>query len=92
MQYKYNVRENPNISPKAYDLLATGMMYWLGGPIKFSEKGLWMIYGSGGVDEYGYTTGTAVGVRPVVTLKSGIKIAEDNVGTGLYSSDITLAD
>ena len=69
---------NSSMSTKAYDLLGNGLNHWLGGVSK-NTSALWVGGGSGGVDkDEDYTRG----VRPVVSLKSGVQIAGDNTGTG----------
>ena len=69
---------NANMSAKAHDLLGIGMTYWLGGSA-YSESGLWFVYNHGNVN---YSNVNTRGVRPVVSLNSGVQIAGDNTGTG----------
>ena len=69
---------NSGMSAKAYDLLGNGITYWLG-ELSSDESSLWFVGSSGVVN---YNDDVAYGVRPVVSLKSGVKIAGDNRGTG----------
>ena len=55
---------------KYNNLFTTGASYWLASPHESSTSFLWSVYRDGGV---GYSLGSAYGVRPVVSLKSGIK-------------------
>ena len=66
------------MSTKANDLLGIGMAYWLGGS-SYSSSYLWGVLYDGIV--YGSYFNTR-GVRPVVSLNSGIQINSTNVGDG----------
>ena len=79
---------NSSMSTKAYDLLGNGLSYWLGGSSN-NTNGLWRVVNDG---EVGNAANFLQGVRPVVSLKSGVQIAEDNTGTGAYGSAYKLAE
>ena len=88
--------ENATINGKIYDskcdgLIACGTGYWLGGAPFLEPYGAFCIYDSGFVTGLGNGNNVLVyGVRPVVSLKSGVKVANDNTGTGISSSPIKL--
>ena len=69
-------------------IISAGTHYWLGGST-YDTNTLWGVTNDSAVDRY---ADFEFGVRLVVSLKSGIQIAEDNIGTGLAGSVITLAD
>ena len=71
---------------KCNGLITCGTTYWLGGA-PCSAGNLWDVYSDGIVNGNNNSTR---GVRPVVSLKSGVKVADDNTGTGASSSPITL--
>ena len=63
---------NSGMSTKAYDLLGNGLSYWLGGTSHATDY-LWLGRIDGAVNlNYEYT----LGVRPVISLKSGTEIAD----------------
>ena len=68
------------LAEKGKDLLGNGISYWLGGSSSGTYS-LWDVRLSGGVSDTSYY-GSAYGVRPVVSLNSGVQIAGDNTGTG----------
>jgi hypothetical protein len=63
---------------KASRLLYIGANYWIGGSA-YDEKGLWIGDKKGHVREQTYD---ACGVRPVVTLVSGVQISDTNTRDG----------
>lgn len=64
------------------DLLANGQSYFLGGA-SISADALWRVNISGYV---GRDNGTPSGVRPVVSLQSGVKLDSSNTGDGTSSN------
>jgi hypothetical protein len=81
------------LEDKTVDFLCNGMSYFLGGSSYIS------IFGDGdeddlfGVNRNGILIGVAsahAGIRPVITLKTGIQVSDDNTGNGYYGSPYTL--
>ena len=69
---------NPNMSEKANDLLGIGMNYWLGGS-SYDASSLWIVGANGNVLGNYIDAG---GVRPVLSLNSGVQISSTNTGDG----------
>jgi hypothetical protein len=79
------------LEDKTADLLCNGMCYFLGGcsNIIFENIG----YDICVVDTSGKVAGIydgIAGVRPVVTLKKGVQVSDDNTGNGYYGSPYTI--
>jgi len=73
------VSVNNTIRTNAYDLLCNGFTYWLSGQRPDNQTDLYAMLGSGFVGAY---YGGNMAIRPVITLKQGIKISSSNQGNG----------
>ena len=68
------------LNESGYDLLGNGFNYWLGG--EGLETGLWSVYFYGNIMSTGKNP---LGIRPVVTLDSDVRVDSNNTGSGLSS-------
>jgi hypothetical protein len=91
-KYIFNSSElGLTLEDKTVDLLGNGMAYFLGGSSSLVNEtdGYYVssVTRDGGV--FCIYAGSA-GVRPVVTLKTGVQVSDDNTGNGYYGSPYTL--
>jgi hypothetical protein len=79
------------LEDKTVDLLGNGLGNWLGGCSAVvdgdNEYSIFVVLENGLVK---FATGGFAGVRPVVTLKTGIQVSDNNTGNGYYGSPYTL--
>lgn len=70
------------------DLLDNGQCYWLGGRAYSGNYAYYSYFvnHNGHIDGSYHKDCQAYGVRPVVSLQSGVKVSSNNIGNGLSSS------
>ena len=79
-------KENKNWKKSYEDLLTNGQYYFVGGTY-YDENQLWFVYHNGALSfNYSSSDNRPYGIRTVIFLKAGVKVAEGSIADGLSSS------